>query len=48
MSRLKGREEDENDKLVPDGSVKLLLSNVEELYAVIRLFYNDVGLVSGA
>nr|CAB3265148.1 phosphatidylinositol 3,4,5-trisphosphate-dependent Rac exchanger 1 protein [Phallusia mammillata] len=33
MERLKNREEDENDKLIPEGSVKLLLSNVEELYA---------------
>ena len=34
MERLKCREEDENDKLIPTGSVVILLSNVEDLYKV--------------
>jgi len=34
MERLKKREEDENDKLIPTGSAMLLLSNVEDLYKV--------------
>lgn len=34
MERLKCREDDENDKLVPTGTVGLLLANVEELYEV--------------
>uniref|UniRef100_H2Y5P4 Phosphatidylinositol-3,4,5-trisphosphate-dependent Rac exchange factor 1 n=1 Tax=Ciona savignyi TaxID=51511 RepID=H2Y5P4_CIOSA len=32
MERLQSREDDENDKLIPQGSVLLLLSNVEDLY----------------
>jgi len=36
MERLQSREEDENDKLVPKGSVVTLLSNVEDLYKVRR------------
>ena len=34
MKRLQRREEDENDKLIPPGSVGILLSNIEDLYAV--------------
>ena len=37
MERLRGREEDENDRLVPAGTVELLLANIEDLYEV--LFY---------
>ena len=34
MERLQSREDDENDKLISQGSVLLLLSNVEDLYKV--------------
>ena len=34
MERLQRREEDENDSLVPEGTVAILLSNVEELLKV--------------
>uniref|UniRef100_H2Y3M5 DH domain-containing protein n=2 Tax=Ciona intestinalis TaxID=7719 RepID=H2Y3M5_CIOIN len=36
MERLQNREDDENDKLIPQGSVLLLLSNVEDLYKFHR------------
>nr|XP_039271145.1 phosphatidylinositol 3,4,5-trisphosphate-dependent Rac exchanger 2 protein-like isoform X2 [Styela clava] len=40
MERLQSREEDENDKLIPEGSVATLLSNVVEL----KQFHNDLYL----
>lgn len=45
MERLQSREEDDNDKVIPRGSVLTLLSNVEELYAVRRNIYENIKYV---
>lgn len=42
MKRLQSREDDENDKLIPLGSVDILLSNIEDLYKVSFTKYFSV------